>query len=171
MGFGKDHKGAMVRQSIQSALATLASDTGLNIGTDPPLTADFRMLKWEGEAIIEGLTAGEATGLSLYLADGELSLGEIEACLENDGPNGPNEQGESAIAERFVKLVATVVGGKADTKVRFVGPDGGPVFSVKPRWTFAHTTSWTWLVYNHSGQLTTGATLKLMGTAFGVWIR
>ncbi len=171
MGFGKDGKGVMIREFKSQALGTLASNTGIFIGTVIALTDDFRDLKIEGTAHIEGLTAGEGTGLQLYLVDGQHTLAEAEAAIEATGPLGSNQSLEAEIAQRFVKLVAVVDAAKADTKVRLFGEAGGPMWTTNPRWTFSNTDRWKWMLYNMSGALQTGATFDMMVTHYGVFIR
>ncbi len=120
---------------------------------------------------MENLTAGQGLGLSLWLCDGDLSLAEIQAAMDSNAPTDLNDPVGAAVAERFVKLVAVCMSAKADTRAVFVGENGSPILEIKPRWTFATTKSWNWVVLNSAGDLTSGSTLNLRGTAFGVFIR
>lgn len=160
----------MLRTNFATGLLTLDSGSGLIIPTKPPINDDFRMLKWEGEALLKNVTAGEGANLSLYIADGDLSLAEAVAALDSNAPTDLNDNPGAGVAERYVKLIGCVVGQAAGT-ARFIGPDGSPVLTVKPRWTFASTKSWNWIVFNNGDELTTGAGFVLRGTAFGVFIR
>ncbi len=170
MGFGKDGKGAMLRQHQQMALATLANDAGIILGTKPPINDDFRMLKWEGVCTIENCTNGEAGALSLWMVDGDLSLAEAMAALDSNAPTDLNDNPGEAVASRFVKLIAVLVGDTGDERT-FIGRNGSPVLELPIRWTFASTKSFNFLIVNDGDQLTTGCIVNLRGTAFGVFIR
>ncbi len=177
MGFGKDNKGVIIQESRSQAIGTLATSTGLVIGTNLGILERFRMLKAEMSAIITGATTLEMNGMRLYLVDGDLSLPEIEAQIEGNGPVGPNDRIAADIAERFVILAGTFLSDGGD-----VGVDGqvvckdkdtnAPVIMVKPRWTFARTKGWDWVLYNATGRNvpTTGATVRIICKNFGVWV-
>ncbi len=169
MGFGKDNKGVIIRQSISQALLTLAADTGIIIMAKPVILERFRMLKSEIFGIIEGLASGEGKGLSLWLADGDLSLVEVEEAIELSGaPLGPNDPVQAAIAERLV-LWAGV--GDAGTISHLHSRNGNaPLIEMMPRWTFARDKAWNFVLYNMGGALTTGATVNLRVKNFGVWV-
>lgn len=169
MGFGKDGKGVILRQSISEALLTLANDTAIFITVKPDILERFRMLKSEIIGNVEGLTAGEGRGLSLWLADGDLTLAETEAAIEGAGPLGPNDPVAAAIAERFVMPVGVVGGGQPLAHIHD-GHTNGPIVVTKPRWTFSRSKSWNWVLYNMGASLTTGATVNLRVKNFGVWV-
>ncbi len=169
MGFGKDNKGVIIRQSISQAILTLAPDTGLIITAAPVILERFRMLKSEVYANVEGLQTNEGRGLSLWLADGDLTLAQIEECIELSGaPLGPNDPVEAAIAERFVMFVGAAGG---STISHFHDREtNAPYCIIKPRWTFARTKSWNFVLYNIGSVMTTGATVNLRVKNFGVWV-
>ncbi len=169
MGFGKDNKGVIIRQSVSQAILTLAPDTGLIITAAPVILERFRMLKTLVAGVVEGLASGEGRGLQLYLADGDLSLVEIEEAIElAGGPLGPNDPVQAAIAERPVWYVGGVGGG---TIAHIHNAEGnGTQCVLKPRWTFARTKSWNWVIYNIGPIMTTGATVNLRVKNFGVWV-
>ncbi len=171
MGFGKDGKGVIIGESRAAALGTLAPDTGILITTKLATLERFRMLKARMVANVEGITAGEAGGLTLWLADGDLVLSEIEEAIEADGPLGPNDKINEAIAERPVWYA-----GGLDVQVSVSeaffrdAVTAGYACMVKPRWTFARTKSWNWVVYNAGPALSTGATVNIRCKDFGVWV-
>ncbi len=173
MGIGKDGKGAMLREHRSQALSTLANTVGIFVGTKLAIAEDFRMLKAEVAAGIDGLAPGEGTGLYLYLVDTDLGLTEVDETIENNGPLSIQDSILEAIAERKVQLVGVFEGGVGDTAGMFRDVmTGAPVLTIKPRWTFGNGKSWNYLVFNRSGStLTTGATVKINSTTFGVWIR
>ncbi len=169
MGFGKDGKGVIIRETRSVALGTLDVSTGIIVGTNIDILERFRMLKAQIVATLTGLTSGEGEGLALYLVSGDLTLAEFEASIELTGPVGPNDSVVAAIADRWSMWCGgTTTSGGAEQV--FVNPEGGPLLEVIPRWTFARTKSWNWIVYNHGVQLTTGSTVFLKCKDFGVWV-
>lgn len=173
MGFGKDGRGAIIRESRTQALGTLNNEVAIFIGSKLATTDDFRILKSEIFAFIGTLTSGEGPGLIFGLADGELSTGEIGAVINTDGPLGPNDIAVAQIAERPVFVLGQLDDlGASGIKGHFRSEGGGPKIVFNPRWTFAHTTSWNWFIFNNTGaNLTTGATVRLVVKNYGVWVR
>ncbi len=172
MGFGKDGKGVIIREARTQALGGLANATGIIIGANLALTDSFRMLKSVGHFHIDGLTAGQAGGLTLWLANGDLSLAEAEAAIELSGPLDRSARTENEIAQRFVKIVGAVIDpdmGDDESTFRDAHT-GAPVIITKPRWTFGQTTAWNWIVYNNGEVITTGATVRIRTQNFGVWV-
>ncbi len=169
MGFGKDGKGVIIIESRPQALGALGAGGGILIGTKLATLERFRMLKSEMWATITGLTSGEGTGLILGLADGDLTLAEIEGAIETDGPLGPNDITGENIAMRPVWKIGAV-DRETGTEAIFENEHGGHMLIVKPRWTFARTKSWNWFVYNLGASLTTGGTVNIRGKHFGVWV-
>ncbi len=174
MGFGKDGKGVIIMQDIEQTLGTLAQNAGLIIATAPAILERFRMLRSDLFAVVTNIVAGELGGLELYLADGDLTLAEIEAAIELNGPLGPNDTVNEAIAQRPVFRVGanglTTDGSANSEAIHLLNEMGGPLLSVKPRWTFARTKSWNWVVYNNGPAPTTGASVKINAKNFGVWV-
>ncbi len=160
-------------ESRSQALGNLAQGGGVLISTKLAITEDFRMLKSHITCILTALTAGEAQGLGLYLINGDLSLAEAEAKIETEGPVSRHDRIGAETAERFVRKVG-FLGNNVDpastTQVFLDVHTGAPMCTAKPRWTFGHTTSWQWMIYNHGLTLTTGATAQLKVENFGVWV-
>ncbi len=173
MGFGKDGLGVIINEKRNQALGALGQDTGIIIGTKLATLERFRMLKSEVHAVITGLTIAEGGGLALYLCDGDLSLTEIDQAIEANGPLGPNDSVQAATVERFTKLVGAMSEQMSPANFAFPLSDAktnAPVCVVLPRWTFARTKSWNWVLYNHAGAIQTGATVLIMAKSFGVWV-
>ncbi len=171
MGFGKDGKGVIISESREQTLGTLAANTGLIIGTKLAIVTRFRMLKSEVTLNLVATTSGEAGGLQLYLADGDLTLVEFEAAIEQQGPLGAND---IASAEKALRPT-WIVGGMFDRSASvdgtpFHGINGGPLMEAKPRWTFGIGKSWNWIIFNHGLALTTGSTAKVKAKNYGVWV-
>ncbi len=169
MGFGKDGKGVIIRESRSQVLGTIAAETALVIGTKLATLERFRMLRCEVYATLTGLTSGELTGLLFVLADGDLTQTEVEACIESDGPLGPNDSVIADIADRPVWTFGAI-DRETGSEAIFENTEGGHMMVVKPRWTFARTKSWNFLVYNLGAAPTTGASVIIRVKSFGVWV-
>lgn len=172
MGFGKDGTGVIIMQKQEQALLTLAQNTGILIATAPAILERFRMLKAELTCTMTNVGAGELGGAELYLADGDLTLAEIEEAIEQIGPLGPNDTVAEAIAMRAVFRVASAAGdiSIAEEAVHLLNETGGPLLIAKPRWTFARTKAWNWVLYNNGPAPTTGTIVKISAKLFGVWV-
>ncbi len=171
MGFGKDGKGAIIRESQSVTLGALARLAGVSL-VGPAITEDFRLLKSVIHATCESITAGEGAGMSLYISNGELSTAERELAIETTGPLDRNDRLLMEQAERFVKLIGVVdtVAG-ADGIITFRDPvTNGPVLTPATRWTFNNPEGWDFLFYNTGPALTTGGAGVVIGQHFGVWV-
>ncbi len=169
MGFGKDGKGIILRETPNQALGALAGAAGIIIGTNLATLERFRMLRGEVYATISNLTSGEGTGLLFGLADGDYSITEIEQCIEANGPLGPNDKIVEETSERAVWFMGAIDRETGTTAI-FENEGGGHMLVIKPRWTFARAKSWNWFVYNNGPSITTGATLNTRNKLFGVWV-
>ncbi len=172
MGFGKNNTGVIIRDNSAIALSTLGGESAIVITTDIVWGEDFRLLKTEFMALVEGLTAGQGSGLVIGIADGELTSTEIEECLQADGPGDRNDNLLTERANRPVWLIGAVIPGSPSAdELRFIGHNGGPLMEWKKRWTFSNPEGLEFFVYNQSGvALTTGATVRLDATHYGVWL-
>ncbi len=166
MGFGKNNTGAILRSKESIALGTLNVDTAIKLGSGITISEDFRLLKIEVWAHIDGLTAGEGDGLMIGIANGELTVAEIAEALLADGPSDRNDRVKTERAERFVKIFGSL----NDLQHLFRGENGGHMLIVKPRWTFSNPEGWDLFIFNNGVQFTTGATAKLIVTFYGLWL-
>ncbi len=169
MGFGKDGKGVIMREFRAQALGALANNSAILLGTKLSTLERFRMIKNEVYCTVDGLTTGEGTGLLFGLADGAFDVTEVEAALENNGPLGPNESDDAEVSERFVMLTGALDRETGTTAI-FENEQGGHKMSNTIRWTFARTKSWNYFIYNEGPTITTGATARILGKSYGVWV-
>ncbi len=169
MGFGKDGKGVIIRESRSQALSGLSNGAGIIIGTKLATLERFRMLKIEVYCNVNALTSTEGTGLLLGLADGDYTIAEIEAAIENNGPLGPNDTEDAEVSMRPIWWLGAV---DRETGVDglFENETGGHRLVFTPRWTFSRMKSWNFFVYNLGTNLTTGASAILRAKSFGVWV-
>ncbi len=169
MGFGKDGKGVILRENRSQALGTLNNNVAILVGTALVTLERFRMIKGTIIAGVTGLTSAEGTGLQLYLADGDLTVAEVEATIEANGPLGPNDIVAMDLAERPVWHFGTV-DREVGIEAVFENMTGGHNMEETIRWTFARTKAWNWVVYNLGNGLTTGAQVNIRAKHFGVWV-
>ncbi len=171
MGFGKDHKGVIIRERPVITLGALGAATGIlsTGGTrlSDSLGNNFRILKTTVMVSKIDQTSDEGS-LLLYMVDGELSLTEIEQSIENSGPVDRNDADQRERSERWVTPVAML---NASTDITVAG---GPAYSLpiefSPRWTFSNPEAWDWFVYNAGAAMTTGTIITLLVTHYGVWV-
>ncbi len=176
MGFGKDGKGAIVRENTLITLSNIAGQAAVGANSAVLLDEDFRILKSEITAVAKGMTSLEGQGLILYMTQGILSAAESEAAIESNGPIRMGERLEMEVAERWVRRVGITVGPTVNETERvFRNEQNGGLLSLKPRWTFrrgrtATEGGWNWAVYNSGETLTTGGTVQVLATHYGVWV-
>ncbi len=176
MGFGKDGKGAIVKEQTTLGLGALAGQDLSLVSSAVQLDEDFRILRSDITAILTGMTSLEGVGLILYMTEGSLVASEVEANIEQNGPLRQGDQTEEEIASRWVRRVGITTGPTVNETERvFKNKDGGAMLDMNPRWTFrrgrtATEGGWNWAVYNDGITLTTGGTLRLLATHYGVWV-
>ncbi len=172
MGFGKDGKGVIIRTSHTASLGAVAAGVAVAFKTTTP-TEDFRMLKTEMFAGVNGVDAGEGEGLLIGMANADLTVTEIEEALEVNGPLGPQSRIETEKAERAVFILG-VVQAKPPANVEIVFVDkhsNAPAIINKTRWTYYSSVGWKYFVYNASAAaLATGGNLYMIATHYGVWL-
>ncbi len=170
MGFGKDNRGAIIRETQTITVGALAADAAVT-GTALAITDDFRILKTVIDAHIDGLTAAEGIGLRLGIANGDLTVAQIAEAITTDGPLNSSDRDKIEEAERFAKQFAIAeFSNAAETEMQFKNEQGGALIEVKPRWTFNKGVGWDWFVFNNGPTLTTGASLRIVATHYGVWV-
>ncbi len=172
MGFGKDHKGVIIRESVTLTIGALgAGSVVLHTSGAALQTTSFRMIKAVYTISQLGAWAADGDEVLIGIANGELSTQEIAECLTAQGPDDRNDALGSEQAGRAVWVLADI----KDTSVTgfaFSDPinDGMPMEKVL-RWTFTPTAGWNWFAFNPlTGTLTTGAVFKVIATYYGVWV-
>ncbi len=176
MGFGKDGKGAIVKEQTTFALGALAGQALLGASSGVLLDSDFRILKSEITATLTGITSLEGAGLILYMSEGELSDALVEANIELDGPVSMGDKSQEEIASRWVRRIGTSPNATVnETERMMVNEYGGSLLKLNPRWTFRRrrTTTeggWNWNVYNDGVTLTSGTICRILATHYGVWV-
>ncbi len=165
MGFGKDNKGVIIREDNAIALGALAARTVI-LFPALALEEDFRMLKSEIWAILDDHANGDGAKIVLGLACAELSLAEVEEALEINGPINRNDRLQEERATRPVWLIEGFEE-KSDASVQRMAKQ-----EWKKRWTFSNADGWNFFIYNQSnGPLTTGSTVRISATHYGVWVQ
>ncbi len=169
MGFGKDNKGVIITQSDLITLSTLANNTAIKQASPMAITEDYRIIKAEIAAQLNGVTSGE-TPIHLYLANDQLSVAEVAEAIAGPGPLDRSQRIQQERAERAVFYLGSFMGN--DTEIPLRGHDGQEAVITKTvRWTFSSGVGWTLLAFNQSGgTLTTGAVVRLVSKFFGVWV-
>ncbi len=176
MGFGKDGKGAIVKEQTSFTLGALAGQAIVGANSAVQLDSDFRILKSEITAVLTGMTSLEGAGLILYMTEGDLTDAAVEANIEQNGPLRLGQQIEEEIASRWVRRVGITVGPTVNETERVMRNEtNGALLKLTPRWTFrrgrtATEGGWNWRVYNDGVTITTGATIRILATHYGVWV-
>ncbi len=172
MGFGKDGKGAILRDTVAISAGTLAQGVAV-IGGGLGLQEDFRILKTEVVAGIVAMTEGQGQGLLLGIANGDLTIAQIAECLDANGPIGPSDRLQTERTERSCHVVG-VLNPSTDNVTAELFKDkhtGAPFIVDKFPWTYSDDDSWQWFVFNPSPSgLTTGATVYINGLHYRVWV-
>ncbi len=138
-------------------LLTLAADTGI-ISTITAAIQNFKATSMRASWGLAGLSAGDGP-LLIGIADGELSLAEIEEYLEAAVTNArESPQAENAL--RPVQVLDTIGFRKESLWVveRILLP------------TFRENVGFTLFVYNTGVNMTTGAAIEIRGRLFGRWL-
>ncbi len=176
MGFGKDGKGAIVKESFQLNLGNLAAQALVLGDAGVQLDMDFRILRSDVTAVLSAVTSLEGQGLILYMTEGELTAAQAEENIEQSGPVRLGDQADEEVASRWVRRLG-ITGGPTvnETERIFRNKYNGGLLDIEPRWTFrrgrtATEGGWNWAVYNDGATLTTGASLRLKATHYGVWV-
>ncbi len=176
MGFGKDGKGAIVKEATTVALGALAGQDLVLASSAVQLDMDFRILRSDITCVLTQMTSLEGQGLILYMTEGSLTDAESEENIEQSGPLRLGDQDAEEIASRWVRRVAITVGPTVNETERvFRNEHNGGLLSIEPRWTFrrgrtATEGGWNWAVYNEGITLTTGAQARIKATHYGVWV-
>ncbi len=165
MGFGKDGKGAIIRERVEIDLGALATQTAiLQTAGGVTLEDDFRIVKTEYTIYYDAFTA--LNSFCVGIADGHLSTGQIAACLTANGPNEQADRPGIELAERPVWILEPLHMTAALEQSRST-VKGEKVF----RWTFNDAEGWNWFVFNPlDNSLNAGSELIILAKHFGVWV-
>ncbi len=169
MGFGKDGKGAIIRETATITIGTLADSAAIKSAA-LSITDDFRILKSVVTAHIIGLTTGEGDGYLLGMCNDDLSDLAIAAAVSADGPLNRSDRDKAELAERWVKIIAMLDGNGVAGEERFRGEGNSMLIDVKPRWTFTKGVGWAWFLFNNGAAPTTGGVVRVQATHYGVWV-
>ncbi len=171
MGFGKDGKGVIIKETQSLALGALAAAAALSVA-GPSITDSFRIIKSEIFATIEGLTAGQGNNLVFGIANNDLTDAEIAESFVTDGPVNRADRDKAEEAGRFTRLLSGASQmADSDTIRHFLNAEGGPLVEKTIRWTFVKGVGWQFFIFNNDGSaLTTGSTLRILAVHYGVWL-
>ncbi len=176
MGFGKDGKGAIVKEQVAVSMGALASLDAVGGDSSVVLDSDFRILKSDITCVLRGITSLEGQGLILYMSQGQLTVAESEANIELRGPLRMGDKTAEEIASRWVRRVGITTGPTVNETERVMrNKYGGGLLELNPRWTFRRARTgteggWNWVIYNSGETITTGGTAEILATHYGVWV-
>ncbi len=139
-----------------STLSTLAQFAGLK-ANGPAMTRGGKVLSVRGAISLFGLTAGDGP-LAFGIMQGDMSMAELEAYFEADGPLTPSDTTGKEIASRgsrYRQLGVLVPVGNGT--VASVWLDNASVKGLKFSEATETTIGWGWWIYNLGQALTTGA--------------
>ena len=171
LGFGKDGKGAILRESQTVDTTTLAANTVVKFSSQLALTDHFRIIKTEYFIIMRIGSGSPGEHAMVGLADNELSVAEIAETLEVDGPVHSADNLKAERAMRPVWLFEGFVHTSANEGTHLMSNRGAPSEKVL-RWTFAEDHGWTWFVWNPLGSAyADGPTYTVIAKHYGVWVR
>ncbi len=176
MGFGKDHKGIIIREADSITLGALANAAAVKQNNPLAITDDFRIIKSEYLMVLTNLGAVDDLPVHVYLVNDDLSVADIAAAVTAQGPLNRADRNIAEEAMRFVLTLGTfqsreivpVVGGMYP----LLGADGQEGMIEKTvRWTFTKGTGWSIAAFNNSGGvLATGAVVRFAAKHYGVWV-
>ncbi len=176
MGFGKDGKGAIVKEHTTLTVGALTSLDAVGVDSAVLLDMDFRILRSDITCVLSQVTSLEAQGLILYMAQGSLTTAEAEVNIEQNGPLRLGDKLLEEVADRWVRRVAITIGPTVNETERVMrNKYGGGLLDIEPRWTFrrgrtAGEGGWNWVIYNAGPTVTTGIIAQIHATHYGVWV-
>ncbi len=163
----------ILAEKASQALGTLSGNVALAVATGhgTGLLRSFLMKKVKLHAcLVEGLTAKEGNGLIVGMARGDASVGEIKAALEDiqlEDDRKTQAAKRDVLHEAIWSLDwenfdGTAVATSDPSMVSLGGGNGIP---------FEEGDGWQWFVYKvNTGNLTTGSTLAIHATYWGIWL-
>lgn len=171
MGFGKDHKGIIIREAATITVGGLTSKNVIKTtaGGVTLQTTSFRILKSQYFISVLGDFGAEGDEVLVGLCDGELAVAEIVEAININGPVDRNDNVLSEQANRPVFLLDQLKEAHDATTSYTTFGTGMKTFN--PRWTFTPTEGWDWFVFNPlGGSLTAGLVILITAKHFGVWV-
>ncbi len=147
------------------ALSTLAANTVIASSPLSALTEDLYIMSIDSTYVMRDGTAGEGP-LDVGWSHGDYTVAEIGQALDS-GLSGPGTKIEEEQSRRLVRLSGTFHalaaeealnnGTKLRTKLKFIIEDGQTID--------------LFVVNRNTSSLTSGTSIEVSGTIFGVWLR
>jgi len=169
MGFGKDGKGIIIRETVQLVAGALASLAVVKNTAGLTLVEDFRIIKLEYLMSQQGPWGAVNDSCIIGICNGELSVTEIAEALNLDGPGNPNNAVANERAGRAVWPLFSMTG--EAVAIHSLPPNNGMMMEKILRWTFNNPEGWSWFLYNPlAGALTADLQVSIKVKYFGVWV-
>ncbi len=146
------------------------------------LVEDFRILRTELGATGKNVDDQQPNiaGLAIGICNGELTAGEIAACLTAGGALNANDASRRDEANTWAKILGyaswQVNANPQNTltfnDVVFLNESGGPIIVSKDRWTYNNPEGWAFFLWNNCGAPivdTATPQFRLQATHYGMW--
>ncbi len=155
--------GSVINKS-SITLTTLAKNTGI-LSQAPDVTRGGKMLSYSANGGLNGFTSGDGP-LLWGVCSSDLSLAELEAYLELEGPLSPSDLTGSEIASRGknIRILGTLTFQRDAIELKNHKMSG-----LKFSEAGETTGGWSTFVYNLGAALTTGAILEILERVFVEW--
>ncbi len=166
----KNVTGSVIEQP-STTLGTLAAKTGI-LTAGPAVTRGGKMLSSSIQGSLFGGTSGDPS-VQWGVANGDITLAELEAFLELDGPKSPAEisEGEIASRGRYIRTLGVLSPDPANRHV-MIDIDNESLKGLK----FSESgepavPGWNWWFYNQhpSAAMTTGGVVIMQCRNFVEW--
>ena len=151
------HKLDIVNTTWNQGLLTLATNTVLQMGTVPNVTQNFQPALYQGTIGLEDWTETDGP-IELVVADGDLSLAEVQECLLAEPLHG-RDQPALEQSRRPVQRLAAL--GSDHQSLQISEGNRLPMFRENVGWEF--------YVLNVGTALVTGASCVGAIATFGRW--
>jgi len=167
MGFGKDGKGVILRETNIITLSTLGAAAAIKAASNIGLQEDFRLIKTEFFVFQTAMTADEY--VIIGISDTELSAAEVAQSYNVDGPVDRNDNLANEQSHRPVWPICIITEGGTGSDSDL--PGGGLPIEKTIRWTFSDTEGFTFHAFNPgTAALTTGGVIHITAKHYGVWV-
>ncbi len=159
----KKEVGSVINKS-SITLGTLAKNTGI-LSQSPDVTRGGKMLSYSSQGGLNGFTSGD--GPILWgVCSSDLSLAELEAYLELEGPLSPSDIVNSEIASRGRNVRVL---GALTFQRDWIDLHNHKMSGLKFAEASETTGGWSTFAYNLGAALTTGAILEILERVFVEW--